>query len=402
MSENTAPAPAESTTPAQAETPAPSSAFEVLTPEERDYFESGGEKTEGLFKGLSESEAVGDKTEANAPLTPDGGAPAPDTTARPDQTAAPAPDGDAEPGEITLDEDGKARDVKGRFVPHAALHKERLARKELAAQMEALRQDRAREQSELAQLKERIAILNEAFSAPDAQEQEQDADPTDSDEPIDPETDIFGAFKQLQKQLIKERSERDQGIKTATETAKLSQTQLAEQQLQRAYQDDALHYAQSVPDFGAAYQYLSQARRSELKIMGIVGMTDDSAIQRQMIEEERQIVIHAVRTGRRPADIIYNLAKAKGFRGVEAPPVADTEPAAKATPAAAKATPAMDAIAAAEKAQRAAATLSGGGGGSSEAEPSMSTLASMSDDQFSEFVGKHGMDKVNRIMGKGR
>jgi|WetSurMetagenome_2_1015567.scaffolds.fasta_scaffold00618_17 hypothetical protein len=399
MSENTSSAPAESTTPAQAEAPAPSSAFEVLTPEEREYFESGGEKTEGLFKGLSESEAVGDKTEAKAPLTPDGGAPAPDQTTRPDQTAAPAPDGDAEPGEITLDEDGKARDVKGRFVPHAALHQERMARKELAAQVETLRQDRARESIELAQLKERLAIMNEALAQGTTPPpgQAEDADPTDSDEPIDPEVDIFGAFKQMQKQLVKERAERDQGVKRATETAQLSQTQLAEQQLQRAYQDDALHYAQSVPDFGPAYQHLSQARRTELEIMG---MMDKAAIQKQLIEEERAIVIHAVRTGRRPADMIYNLAKAKGFRGVEAPPVADPEPAAKPAPAAAKNGAAMSAVTAAEKAQRAAATLSGGGGGSSEAVITAETLANMGEREFESFLDKHGVDKVNKILGR--
>lgn len=399
MSENTASAPTESTAPAQAETPAPSSAFEVLTAEEREYFESGGEKTEGLFKGLADSDAVADTAGAKAPVTPDGGAPAPDQTTQADQTAAPTPDGDAEPGEITLD-DGKARDTKsGRFVPHAALHQERLARKELAAQLEAVRQDRAREAGELAQLKERLAILNEAFSADDATAppgQETDEDPTDSDEPIDPEVDIFGAFKQLQKQLVRERTARDQSIKQVTETAQMSQTQLAEQQLQRAYQDDALHYAQSVPDFGPAYQHLSQARRAELEIMG---MTDKNAVQKQLIEEERAIVIHAVKTGRRPADMIYNLAKAKGYRAPEPAPTPDPKPAEKAP--AAKNGAAMDAITAAEKAQRAAATLSGGGGGSSEAEPSISTLANMGEDQFAEFVAKHGVDKVNRIMGKG-
>jgi hypothetical protein len=365
---------------------------EVLSPAEKAYFESNGSDTEGLFNSDSPKE-----TPSDAPKTADAEpVPEADETPQADPNAIPAPDDDIVPGELMLDAEGKPQQKKeGRFVPHQALHQERLKGKELQTQLQAERSAREAAAVEAAQLKERLAIMEAALNTPEEPTPEQkaqqaaQADPYAADAPdIDPQVDIFGAFTQMQRRLAASQTQATQGVRQ-------TQAQMAEQQLQDHYRNDAISYAQATPDFGDAYQHLANARAAELELLG---MTDAAQRKQQIIQEERDIVIQALRMNKRPAELIYNMAKAKGYRKAEAAPV-KTE-TAPATPKPAART-SVDALSAQEKAKtRAGATLSGGSGAPGDTNmPTAEALASMSEAEFDKMLNKIGVDAMRDIMG---
>jgi hypothetical protein len=396
MSENTSGAPTESAAPAESSStaePPSSSVFEVLSPAEQAYLESGGEKTDGLF---SAPEAKAPTAEDKTSITPDS------TPVVADGSTTPPPEaeasGDVEPGEVIVGEDGKVRDGKGRFVPLAALRQERTQRQALAEQLQLARQERETAAAENARLAERLSILQEALSAPDAAAPPAEVDPIDSDVPIDPEVDIFGAFKQMQKRLEKSQTAALAEVQKAQEGNRSTQAQIAEQQLQKAYQDDALHFSQETPDFGDAWRHLGLARAQELRLLGV---SDEADIKRRLIEEERLIVIHAVKTGQRPSKLVYDLAKAKGYTVKEAKAAAKAAEEAAPPAKEVKNGAAMGAVETLAKAQRnAGATLSGGSGSPGETVMTAESLANMSERDFDAMVTKLGADKINRILGQ--
>src|SRR5438552_730179 len=82
--------------------------------------------------------------------------------------------------------------------------------------------------------------------------------------------------------------------------------------LNPAYLADAQAFVERNPDFIAGYRHLQHSRDQELALAG----HDDPAIRLEIIKaEERDIVIRALHGGASPAERIYALAKARGYRG---------------------------------------------------------------------------------------
>ena len=248
----------------------------AFTPEESAYFESGGE-----------------------------------TYAGPEGEGAPVVDPFAETQKETVDtpqpEAGQQeRDEKGRWVPHQALHSEREEHKKTKAELESIRQQQA--------------ILNDRWQtllSVGKQQQQEEVKP-----PPDPDTDIFGYAKwqgeqleALQKTLADDKAQREQAETVSREEA----------QVWQAWQADATAYAAQQPEFGAAVEFLSQTRTTQLRALGALDprLSTPAGINAQINAELKNIVVAAREAGMSPAAAVHEIAKSYGFKAAS-PAATDT------------------------------------------------------------------------------
>ena len=395
---------------------------EALSPAEQSYMSSGGSNTEGLFDGAP---APSEPAPAPEPVQEPAPAPAAEPSTPADAIAAdPAPSGQEEPeelGEIVVEPDGKLRNARtGKFVPHQALHQERMQHKETRYRAEKLEQELATQREQFARAQERLALLNEALTRtqqqPAAQPQQQAAPTQEEPNPfeeatVDPEVDVFAWAKQKERResylrrenealvaLLQARDERFNKFEQK------SQARDTETQMRQTYQADALRFMVQQNDFADAYKHLIEGRRAELEYMGIADKAQQDAA---IAQEEREIVASAIQSGKSPAAFIYGLSQRRGYRKAEpapAPTPAPVQPQQPVQPAPKPiaANPAQR-IETAAKAQAAAATLSGAGGGSTP-PLTMQSLVDMSEAEFAKltngFGGVRGLDaKMRQMMG---
>jgi len=169
--------------------------------------------------------------------------------------------------------------------------------------LKALQEERAKRveyERKLQDYERRMAELEQRSRAP---EPEAAPDP-------DPETDPIGALKAAKEQLRRMSEE--------------TQRQQYEAQLNTVAYNAAVQFAQTAPDYRDAYQYALKSRAQELAILG----ADQNAIPEIIKREEMSLIDTAVRTGRNPAQAIYEFAKARGYAQQAPAPVAAAAPVA--------------------------------------------------------------------------
>lgn len=295
--------------------------------------------------------------------------------------AAPAASADDDEGDgaIVIGADGQARDkLSGKYVPHAALHKERERRKATDAELTTLRE-------RLARGDERLAVLTELMqggadqakgASGAAAKGGADVDPFD-EEPIDPEDDVFGALRQAQRQnaaLVKQMKEGAAAAKANQERASVASD----------YRSDALAFARETPDFGDAYNHLIAGMHRELEAMGV---TDESARNRSIAEREKAFASEVMASKKSPAAALYAVAKARGY--VKAAPGA---PAAASSAAVAK----LEAI---NRGKEVAVSLATSGGTAGGDGLTLEALSNMSEAEFAAVTRRLGKSGMARIMG---
>lgn len=343
---------------------------DTLSPAEQAYFQSGGNDTEAVVK------------EYGGQLALDMGDQAP---AAPEKSATPAPEAKApdadgeEDGAVVIGPDGKARDANsGKYVPHAALHKERVRRQTVEGELQSTREKMARAE-------ERLALLNElidpdaakTLAAKPAAVQAAAAKSALEEEPVDPEKDIFAAFKQVQRQnaeLLKRMNDGQQQ-QEAKETA---------QTIASTYKADAQAFMQKTPDFKDAYVHLIENMHRELEALG---MSDPAARNKTIAEREKDFVQEALRNKRSPSELLYTIAKTRGF----SPKVPEAQPAPEANKAAEK----IDNI---KRGQGSVVSLAKAGGSGGDVL-TLETLAAMSEDEFASVAKKLGKSQLRAMMG---
>jgi hypothetical protein len=328
-----------------------------FSPAEAAYFSSKGADTSGL-----EAES-GPAETPQAPASNEGNG-APPASHSPTGGPPEGPiDGVEDGEELVVGEDGKIRSTKsGRFVPHAALHKERERRKGVETELGNYREKMARAD-------ERLAVLNELMTKPEPQASTPEA-------VIDPEQDPIGALKQSYAKIAALEK------KLTESTTQQSERENARAMLS-AYEQDARQFAQAKPEFPSAYQYLFQVRHRQLEA---IGLKDPAARNRYIADEERQLVSEAFKSRISPAQMVYNLAVASGFSHTPpAPEPAKPDHAAK-----------IEAIA---KGQRAAGVSLSAAGGSAGEGLTAAALADMSEEEFSAVAAKLGKSKLRQLMG---
>jgi hypothetical protein len=265
------------------------------------------------------------------------------------------------------DADAPARDPKtGKFVPRSAYLRVKETAKTARNEAQTYRES-------LIAAKERLAILTEATAPPKQAAAELDlADGPD----IDPEQDIFGYAKQMK--------------------ARFEKTQAMIAQMQRSTQEDRTNSAfvadmnrfkAAEPAFGDAFAYLVQQRHAEMEALGI----DDKAERDRLLKEEaRDVVAEALRAGKSPAERLFKLATARGFR----------KTATAAPNALAEAAKQIEQL---ENGRRASASLRGAGeGGMSEGFSIQEYLNSSEADGIrmrEAYIAKHGPAAWRKVIG---
>lgn len=316
--------------------------FETVSPAEREYFNSRGEK------------------------------PIPDGDAEPVEAEAEASEPEADINEPEADEpdEAEAKDEqpepeeeekpKKKSVPYDSLHKERERRKEVERALAA-------EREKFTRADERMRLLFEA------QQPKQEAPP-----PPDPREDPIGAIEYTRQQM----------------EAFQQQQQRAAQEYQQQQQLSAIDntYRQSWGQFSAAKPDAIDAYNHFISVTGVFldmqGVPQEQI--NQLIEnEERKIAYAAMQRGLNPAELIYERAKTMGYAPKAAAPVEDDSAARKA-----------DAdIDRRQKAAGASKSLGAASGARSGSAPTMQELADMSEDEYADFRAKIGERKWQKMMG---
>lgn len=349
-----------------------------LSQVEKDYFSSRGEKTDGL----------GDS------------APAVDKPAEPAaKTAEPPPADDKPPdgGEEEFDDRGEPKN-KGKWVRHGALHAERERRKQTEVRLRESEEARTR-------YDERLKLINEALAP------RQEAIPEDV--PPDPEADIFGYAKWQGRKMERLQAALDETTKGVVETRQTMAERDAERQLHSNYQNDAVQFIRTTPDFVSAYQHLVRSRDAELQAWG---ETDPQKRQAIIWGEERELVQRSHGSNTSAAARIYELAKLRGYQLAPpvaaapaavpaAPPAAASPPAAPGTalgapaPAAAKPAPNVtDEINRIKAGQGAAMSLSNAGGSPGDTL-TPEHLANMPQDEFAALLARLPKSRQRELLG---
>lgn len=295
---------------------------DALSPSEQAFFESGGE-TEIVETPIEQA---------------------------PDQPTQPEPA--AEVVEPEAQEQG--RDEKGRFVPHQALHAER--------------EEHKKTKSELEQIRQRQAVLEDRWNTLLKVQQ-----PTQAEQPApppNPEEDIF-AFAKWQGDQLKALQAKVEGREQ--EDARARQEADNDRAVWNDWSQSAQSFAQETPDFGDAVKFLSETRDKQLNAMALIDKrfaTADGRVQ-QINAELKAIVLAAKQNEISPAEAVYNIAKNYGFQAPVQAPAAD--PAKLTLP---------DSLAKIDAAQNASRTLAATPGRDAGDPVSAEAIANMSQKEF--------------------
>lgn len=294
--------------------------------------------------------------------------------------SAPAPEAETE-AETTTEETAEtteettARDEKGRFVPHGALHAERERRKEVESRFEELSRKQA-------VLEDR---WNTILKAGQPQQEQKPADDT----PPDPNEDVFAALKWTQDQLLASRKAEQE--RTQAEEARQQQTQ-QEQAVWSAWEQDARSYAAENADFPNAAKWLSDFRDKQLSALGKIDarFADPTARNQQIEQELKQIVIAAKQQGASSAQAIYEIAQGYGYTPTAPEPDANKQHQLP------------DSLAKVQQAMGASKTIASNPGKGSNDPTSPEAIASMSDKEFSAWMeNPENARRFERMMGAG-
>lgn len=342
---------------------------EGMTEGEIDYMSSGGTKTEGL--------------------TPpaDDGAVTPPEPAKPSQAEPekPAAQQGAAPPEPPPEDDDPDAPPANAAVPYQKYYRDKKRLQDqlktrddsIAAERATTAAERAAEREKWARLDERLRVFQQAVEPP----AQQPATPPD------PEADPFAYMRWLGEQVT--------GLAGKTDQVTTSvQERDAATELKDTYLQDAKQFATRQTDFGPAYNWLMANRDAELQA---AGYTDPAERMRIITLDERDIVARALTarqinaSAKGPAEIIYGLARARGFQfqaPAPQPPVNGAgHPGNGAAPSgqgsAAPPTPSVtQQVEAIQRGQAASRSLSSAGGAPAPTGIDLAKLADMDDNEY--------------------
>jgi len=182
------------------------------------------------------------------------------------------------------------------MVPHAALHEERERRKTIERQLEEERKARRT-------LEERTNLLLQRFQPETTQAAAQPAAPALPDPAQDPFGHLSGRL-QHQEAAIGALVQALNG--QVQERNQFNAVQALQQRAVAAEREFKLNTA----DYDAAVAHLSAARTRELEA---AGYTDPVERQRILSQEALGLAERAFQIGRNPAEVIYEIAKLRGY-----------------------------------------------------------------------------------------
>jgi hypothetical protein len=372
---------------------------DALTAGEQAYFDSGGQNTEGL---TTEDKGAAAAAPDTSKTSDDTGKPSPDGAAKPDVKADAKvdakPDGkveakaDAKPEDDDTAADVHAQDPQKPPPQRVSYHKfrrEEARRKEVEKKLSDLTERFTRGD-------ERLKLLTEALTPKPDDKTKEDPEP-------DPEKDIFGWIQWSKRDAARLREEIKVARQGVDQTQQTIQQRDAADGLKTSFQQDAVRFSQTTPDFVNAYNHMFSVRGAMLEDQGY----QPEQIQGIIAREERELVQRAVQAGKSPSEMIYQMAQRFGYQKAapqagdaagEAKPAADAKPSGNGAAVAAEpAKPSVtEEIKRIQAGQAAGKTLSGAGGAANEL--SVEGLLALSEDEFAALLRK-SPGKVNALMG---
>lgn len=267
-----------------------------------------------------------------------------------------------------------AEKSKSETVPHGQFHRERLRRQEA--------------EREKAELIDRLRLMEERTNAVlAAMGQNRPGNQNDSAEQAgqipDPGDDPVAAVARLV-QRENEREARDAQARQQTE-AQQRQAQELQATIDRAAREFQAS-AEDDPSIRDAYQYALDSFAKEYKGYGLTG----AALQQQIAQTEQGYITYAAQNRIDVADLIRNIASARGWAAREAVQQASNGAQSSAVIS-------EDAKAHAREASRSLGTS--GGSVANTGAMTLQDLSSMSEKEFSAYLDKYGYDVVEKIMG---
>ena len=157
------------------------------------------------------------------------------------------------------------------------------------------RQDLERQVKEAAERTQKIENYLRSLQANENQQQQQEEIP-------DKETDPLGYNNYMMNNLYKQ-------FENLQNNVQVQQKNTAYNKFVEVYKNQAAQYAQEQPDFGEAYQYALKSFANEYEAAGM----NQEEIAKQLKEDEEGLVQRAFQTGKNPGEIIYNIAKVRGY-----------------------------------------------------------------------------------------
>lgn len=207
--------------------------------------------------------------------------------------------------------------------------------------------------SELAQVKEQLQSLSqlreelEQFRNRTKSQVDQD---TFTKDPLGTLRQDIQSLKQTQEEAVRKQS---------LEAEERQRMQVLEQTVASRVQE----FSKTTPDYTEALQHLLQSRAQELQMLGVPQEQIDVAIS----TESTQLAMNALNSGMNPAEVVYQLAKMRGYTPKQAQAMKKE----------------AEKIVSIEKGQKAASTLATAPGGTDEV--SLGDIEKMSDEEFDKY-----------------
>lgn len=174
-----------------------------------------------------------------------------------------------------------------KVVPLAALHEERQRRKELQQRIEAAEAQRQRD----------MQILEQRLQALQSPPQPL---PSVDDNPVANFDRRIGQLSEQQEQVLR----------TMQESQARQEQQQQIQRLASVVQTNEAQFVKSAPDYTDAVNHLREVRKQELMVLtGADEMQAAEMVQNELM----QTAFKLAAAGKNPAEVAYNLAKARGY-----------------------------------------------------------------------------------------
>lgn len=254
-------------------------------------------------------------------------------------------DAPVEQAEPEVKEAAKEPEVKKepeeKMVPYGALHEARMKEREYRDQLKKVEQEAA---ERFSRLEQRLQTL----AAPPKQVPKFEESPLENLKANAEESQ--NQLKEVQKQL---ESFNQQGETSRQEQLVRQSTQVAEQE-----------FVKTSPDYADAVNHLQKVIDSNLQVMGY----DNPGARAQIIQEQALgLAQQALKAGKNPAEIVYQMAKNYGYATKKQEVKEETK------------------IEQIKKGQESSQSL--GSGGKADVPLTLKSLEAMDDDDFAELVG---------------
>jgi len=233
--------------------------------------------------------------------------------------------------------------------PEVHIEKLNAALRENREEAKRLREERKRDSEKLASLEQGWNKFQEALKKNEAPSYEKD--------PLE--------NLRLEKERLSKEVEDLKGFRKSHEETVSRQTQM--QRFQEQVRSQVYEFESRTPDYNDAFTHVVEVEKSRLEALGVA----PENIPQALGAWEAQTAALALRNGKNPGEVIYQLAQRLGY---------------KAQGGEKKQEKSLEDLKRVSEGQEASKSLSGGGG---EAELSLESLAMMDEEQLTSFVTKN-------------